>query len=56
MQRSLASRDNTNVDRTMDDKDSMAGSDGTAERAVLPGTAADNNITSINKGGEEERS
>jgi len=49
-----ASRDNTNVDRTMDDKDSMAGSDGTAERAVLPGAAADNNITSVNKGGEED--
>ncbi|MBK6700115.1 MAG: DUF11 domain-containing protein [Saprospiraceae bacterium] len=48
------SKDLNNVDRSADDIDSNVGSDGPAERAVLPGKINDNNITSTNKGGEED--
>ncbi|MCC6817095.1 MAG: DUF11 domain-containing protein, partial [Saprospiraceae bacterium] len=41
-------------DRTADDEDSNPGSDGTGERAVYPGDPADDNILSIDKGGEED--
>ena len=40
--------------RSNDDIDSRVNSDGPLERAVLPGRVNDNNITSINKGGEED--
>ncbi|MBK8643995.1 MAG: hypothetical protein IPN15_17840 [Saprospiraceae bacterium] len=36
------------------DVDSRPGSNGSAELAVKPGDAADDNITSIDKGGEED--
>ncbi len=46
--------DSTGIDASSKDTDSNPGSDGPAERAVRPGDAADNNISSINKGGEED--
>jgi len=49
-----SSEDLNNNDRSNDDADSMVESDGPAERAVLPGRINDNNITSINKGAEED--
>lgn len=49
-----SSQDLVGNDRTNDDIDSDAGSDGPGERAVTPGSTADNNITSQDKGGEED--
>ena len=50
----VSSKDLNNADRSNDDIDSRVGSDGPSERAVLPGSINDNNISSTNKGGEED--
>ena len=50
----VSSKDLNNADRSNDDIDSRVGSDGPLERAVLPGRINDNNISSTNKGGEED--
>ena len=42
------------VDMALFDMDSNPGSDGTEERAVQPGDSADNDITSKDRGGEED--
>jgi uncharacterized repeat protein (TIGR01451 family) len=42
------------TDRTNDDSDSQPGSTNAAELSVLPGSTADNNISSTNLGGEED--
>lgn len=49
-----ASKDAKGIDKTNSDIDSRAGSNGPAETAVTPGSVNDNNITSTNKGGEED--
>ncbi len=49
-----AMEDTNGTDRSGDDADSNPGSDGPGERAVKPGDPADDNITSNDKGGEED--
>ena len=44
----------SNGDNSMKDADSMPGSDNPTERSVTEGSPADNNITSNDKGGEED--
>ena len=50
----VSSKDLNNANRSNDDIDSQVGSDGPLERAVLPGRINDNNISSTNKGAEED--
>ncbi len=47
-------QDLSGTDRTNDDSDSQPGSNNAAELSVLPGSTADNNISSTNLGGEED--
>jgi uncharacterized repeat protein (TIGR01451 family) len=50
----IRAADSDGIDRTTWDLDSNPGSNNPTENAVEPGDPADNNITSNNKGGEED--
>ncbi|MBK9994322.1 MAG: DUF11 domain-containing protein [Saprospiraceae bacterium] len=50
----FSSQDNAGNNRSNDDIDSNVGSNTIIEQNVLPGSVNDNNITSTNKGGEED--
>lgn len=49
-----SSQDLSGADKSDSDIDSEAGSDGTAERNVIPGSVNDDNISSIDQGAEED--